>query len=151
MFLMGAISKVFKSLVNGPVWVILFGLVFFGIGGGLAFRQISFERQGVQVQGEVTGLSQNCDDEGCSYSPVVRFQTQDGQTITFVSIHSSSPPAYETGEKVTVIHAIDDPEKAIIKGGGMVFQIIFMVIGGPIIILGLFFFYYNVRNSFLAE
>ena len=137
--------------MRGPVYLIIFGLIFFGIGGGLAYRQIAFERQGAQVQGEVIGLSQNCDDEGCSYSPVVRFNTQNEQTITFESTYSSSPPAYDVGEAVTVIHSYENPEKAIIKGGGLVFQIIFMIVGGVIILFGLLFFFFNVRDSFLTE
>ena len=148
---MSIIRKVFKSFMQGPVYVIIFGLIFFGIGGGLAYRQIAFERQGAQVQGEVIGLSPKCDDEGCSYSPVVRFTTQNGQTITFESTYSSSPPAYDVGEAVTVIHSYENPEKAIIKGGGLVFQIIFMIVGGVIILFGLLFFFFNVRDSFLTE
>lgn len=133
---MGLIRNIFKSFMRGSVYLIIFGLIFFGIGGGLAYRQITFERQGAQVQGEVVNLYENCDDDGCSYSPVVRFKTQNGQTITFESIYSSSPPAYDIGETVTVIYPIDDPEKAIIKGGGRVLQIVFMIVGGVIITMG---------------
>ena len=42
--------------MHGPIYIILFGLVFFGIGAGLTYTQRAFERQGAQAQGEVTGF-----------------------------------------------------------------------------------------------
>jgi len=42
--------------MSGPIYVILFGLIFFGIGGGLTYRQYTFEQQAIPVQGKVTGV-----------------------------------------------------------------------------------------------
>ena len=137
--------------MHGPVYIIIFGLVFFGIGGGLTYRQLKFERQGVQVQGEVVSLSTNCNSDGCSYSPIVRFKAQNGQTITFESIFSSSPPSHNIGETVTVIYSLENPEEAIIKGGGQVFRIVFMIVGGIIIAIGLYVYMSNLSTSFLTE
>ena len=147
---MSLIKKIFKAFMTGPVYLILFGLVFFGIGSGLTYQQRTFERQGAQAQGEVVGLAQSCDDDGCTYSPVVRFKTQNGKTVSFESTYSSSLPAYEVGESVDVIYTPGNPEKAVIRGEGQVFRIIFMTIGGIVITLGLGMFGSNVKSSFFG-
>ena len=98
------IKQIYKSFVQGPIYIVLFGLIFFGIGGGLTYKQYLSEQQGGRAQGEVVGLITSCDDEGCSYIPQVRFKTQSGESISFASAYSSSPPAYDVGETVTVIY-----------------------------------------------
>ena len=137
---MGFIKRIYKSFMQGPIYVILFGLVFYGIGFGLSYRQRTMERQGLQVAGEVVSLVQNCDDDGCSYAPVVRFQTQDGRSISYESSYSSSPPAYDVGESVQVFYLPENPEKAVIKGEGRVLRLIFTIVGGLIIVFGFSFF-----------
>ena len=145
---MSLVKKIFKSFMAGPVYLILFGLIFFGIGAGLTYQQRTFERQGVQAHGEVVSFSQSCDDDGCTYSPVVRFKAQNGRTVSFELTYSSSPPAYNVGESVEVIYSPGDPEKAVIRGEGQVFRIIFMTVGGIVITLGLGIFGSNVRDTF---
>lgn len=147
---MNFLKRIYNSLMGGPFYMILFGLLFFGIGAGLTYHQRTLENQEAQTQGEVTGLIESCDDDGCTYKPVVRFQAQNGQTISFESTYSSSPPEYEIGESVTVIYSPETPEKAVIKGEGQVFRIIFMIVGGIVITIGLGIFMANVRNSFLS-
>jgi len=138
--------------MHGPIYVIIFGMIFFGIGGGLTYRQFVFKQQAAQVQGEVTGYTMgNCDEDGCSYKPVVSFEIQDGKSISYTSTYSSSPPAYDVGEAVTVFYSPENPENAIIDGEGKVFRIIFMSVGGVIIFFGLIFFTANIRHSFLTE
>jgi hypothetical protein len=148
---MKIIKQVFSSLLNGPIYLIIFGLIFFGIGAGLTYRQSVLESAGEQAQGEVIGLSTNCDSDGCSYAPVVRFNTRDEKTITFESTYSSSPPAYEVGERVTVVYRLDSPEKAEIKGAGMTFRLIFMGVGGLIAAVGLGMFSTSVVRIFIKE
>lgn len=137
---MTILQRVFKSFTNGPVYLILFGLVFFGIGAGLTYHQLQLGHQGVEVSGQVVSLSTNCDSDGCSYSPIVRFTTRNGQTITFESKFSSSPPSYDVGEVVTVIYATENSENAIIKGEGQVLRIVFMSVGGTIMAVGFYLF-----------
>jgi hypothetical protein len=145
---MNAIQKIINSFVQGPIYLVLFGLVFFGIGAGLAFKQYVLERDGAEAQGKVVSLDQSCDDDGCTYSPVVSFQTRGGKSVTFDSTYSSSPPAYDIGETVTVIYPPDAPEKAVIKGEGAVFRIIFMAVGGVVIAFGLYMFGGRLHASF---
>ena len=138
--------------MGGPIYVILFGMIFFGIGGVMTYRQYTIQKQGVEAQGEVTGYTMsNCDDDGCSYKSDVRFETKQGQPKSYTTTFSSSPPAYDVGEKVTVYYLPENPEKAFIKGEGIVFRIVFMSIGGVIILSGLGFFGSNIADSIWAE
>jgi hypothetical protein len=138
--------------MHGPIYVFIFGMIFFGIGGGLTYRQIAFKQQAIPVQGEVTGHTMgNCDDDGCSYKSVVSFESLDGKSESYTTTFSSNPPAYDVGETVTVFYSPENPEKAVIDGEGKVFRIIFMSIGGVIILSGIGFFATNIKNSFLTE
>jgi len=148
---MSVIKQIFNSLMHGPVYLIIFGLIFFGIGAGLSYKQINLERDGAQAPGEVISLVTNCDDEGCAYAPIVSFKTREGKTVTFESTYSSNPPAYEIGEKVTVIYALEAPDKAVIKGAGLAFRLVFMIAGGLIAGIGLGMFSTSVVKSFIKE
>lgn len=144
---MTAIKQIYRAFIAGPIYIILFGLIFFGIGFGLSYRQYALARDGAEANGVVTGLSQNCDTDGCTYTPVIRFTTQSGETISVQSIYSSSPPAYQSGDKVTVVYPLDAPEKADIKDAGKWFRIIFMIVGGVIILPGLIFFILAAKEN----
>ena len=109
------------------------------------------ERQGTEATGEVVSLVQNCDDDGCTYAPVVHFKTQDGQSISYESSFSSSPPAYEVGESVQVFYSLENPEKVVIKGEGRVFRLIFTIVGGLVIVFGLSIFGSNIKNIYLES
>jgi len=148
---MSFLKRIYKSFVGGPFYLVLFGLVFFGIGAGLTYRQQILENQSSQAIGEVIYLSESCDDDGCTYAPVVRFETKAGNTVSFESLYSSSPPAYHVGESVQVIYSPENPEKAVIKGEGMLFRIIFMIVGGIVVTVGLGIFGMNVSNSYLES
>ena len=138
--------------MHGPIYVVIFGMIFFGIGGGLTYRQYRFEQQGIEVQGKVTGHTMaGCNEDGCPYKSVVSFKTQDGRSVSYTTTFSSNPPAYDSGETVTMFYMPENPEKAIIQGEGKVFRIIFTSIGGVIILFGLGIFVSNVRKSFLTE
>lgn len=146
---MDIIKRIFKSFFGGPVYVILFGLIFFGIGGVLTYTQRTFEQNGALASGEVVMLSENCDDDGCTYTPVVHYTTHSGKSVSFRSSYSSSPPAYDIGEIVEVIYNPQNPEKAVIKGEGQWFRIIFMIVGGIVIIFGISLFANRIRDEFV--
>ena len=109
---MSIFKRAYKSFMQGPIFVILFGLAFFGIGAGLSYKQFNLQLNGEQAQGQVVGLSEQCDDEGCAYAPVVSFQTRDGSTVYYRSNYHSSPPAYDVGEQVNVIYDPANPNTA---------------------------------------
>jgi len=147
---MRIIKQIYRSLIQGPIYIIIFGLIFFGIGAKLTLNQVLLENDGGQVQGEVISLTTRCDDDGCSYAPVVRFELQNGKTITFESAYSSNPPSYDIGERVTVLYPQEAPERAEIKGGGKVLRIAFTIIGGIIISVALVMFYRNMGADISA-
>ncbi len=148
---MRILKQISRSLLKGPLYLILFGFIFFGIGVGMSLNQKLIERYGVQTPGEVINLANRCDNDGCTYFPVVRFELQNGRTMSFDSSFSSNPPAYDVGEKVTVIYPQDAPEKADIKGGGKVLRIVFTIIGGVAISSGMVMFYRNLRYDISIE
>jgi hypothetical protein len=137
--------------MRGPVYVIIFGLIFLGIGGGLTVTQLVFKQNALQTQAVVTGHTSVCDDDGCSYKSVVGFTTQDGKSISYTSSYSSNPPAHDIGDEVTIFYTPDEPLKATIKGEGIVLRVIFMIVGGVIFLFGLAFFASNIKNSYLIE
>ena len=148
---MNIFTRIFRSLMSVSFFIILLGLIFFGIGGGLTYKQFAFEKQAIPVQGEVIGYTEGCDDDGCTYNSVVQFMTIDGKPITYTSTYASSPPAHDVGETVTIYYAPNDPSDAAIKGEGIVFRIIFMVIGGIIMLVGLGIFIANFKQTYLIE
>lgn len=143
------IKSIKEAILGGPIILFAIGLVFFGIGGGLTYRQIIFRQDAIQVPGEVIELSESCDDEGCSYKPTVRFTTLAGETIFYHSNYGSNPPEYNQDDNVMIYYKADNPEKVIITGEGSIFRFIFMGIGGLIILAGMVFFALNLRNSLL--
>ena len=145
---MSIFQRILNAFLHGPIYVIFFGFIFFAIGAGLTYHQYNLARSGVQAQGEVIGLSDVCDDEGCTYAPVVRFQAQDGRTLTIHSSFSSNPPAYDIGEKVTVMYPVGKPEKADLKGAGGAFRYIFTGVGAIIMLFGVVMFGKNLKDSF---
>ncbi len=79
-----------------------------------------------------------------TYAPVVRFTTQNGQTIEFLSDSGSSSPAYSKGETLEVLYLPSSPGKARINDfsslwlwpfiiGGI--GLIFFALGGGIIMV----------------
>jgi hypothetical protein len=56
------------------------------------------------------------EDKGYVFAPVVRFETMDGRTIEFQSGLRTNPPAYRTGQTVSVFYDPDVPESAAIRG-----------------------------------
>ena len=147
---MSALKRAYRSFMQGPIFIILFGLAFFGVGDALSYKYFNLQLHGEQTQGQVVGLSEQCDDDGCSYAPVVSFETREGATTSYRSNYYSSPPAYDVGERVTVLFDPENPENAAVKGEGSVFRIIFMIVGGSIMIFGLYTFGKRLINPSLA-
>ena len=139
-----------KAILNkkliGPLIFMLIGLLFFAIGSGLTMRQRTLEQQGIEAHGTVVDLHENYDSDGSTYAPVVQFRTHDGQAIEFVSSYSSSPPAYDVGESVTVVYPSENPTKAIIKGEGQLLHIVFMLLGGLVTAVGFYLIYSTIRD-----
>jgi hypothetical protein len=71
-----------------------------------------------EVNGKVIEMVRIRDreDGGYMYSPLVRFETTDGSTIEFQSTLRTNPPAYRTGQTVSVLYDPEDPQSASIRG-----------------------------------
>lgn len=143
--------KPFIRQLTVPIILTLSGLLFFAIGAGLTMRQRSLEKQGMEAPGVVVALHENYDSDGSTYKPVVQFHTPGGQKVEFTSSYSSNPPAYEIGERVTVVYNPDEPSKAVIKGEGQILHIIFMLVGGIDSTIGFTLLLVAFRNKMVSE
>lgn len=56
------------------------------------------------------------EDKGFLFTPIVRFETIDGRTVEFQSGLRTNPPAYRTGQEVSVVYDPGVPESAAIRG-----------------------------------
>ncbi|MBN1454075.1 MAG: DUF3592 domain-containing protein [Anaerolineales bacterium] len=139
-------KSIFNKQLLGPLASLLFGLLFFAVGSGMTLRQRALEKQGVEAQGVVVGLQENFDSDGSTYAPIVQFKTANGYDVEFVSTYFSSPPAYEAGESVIVVYPPNDPGKAIIKGDGQLFHIVFMLAGGTVAIVSFYLILSSLRG-----
>ena len=139
-------KAIFNKQMIGPAAFFFAGLLFFAIGSGLTYRQRALEKQGVEAQGVVVDLQEKYDNDGSTYAPVVQFEAESGQSVTFTSSYSSNPPSYEVGESVIVVYPTETPEDAIIKGDGQVLHIIFMLLGGAVAAVGFYLVFSNLRN-----
>ena len=140
-------KTLFNKQLVGPFIFFLFGMLFFAIGSGMTLRQRTLESQGIEVPGVVVDLQENYDSDGSTYTPVVQFIAKGGQSIEFVSSYSSSPPAYDVGESVTVVYPPDNPSDAIIKGDGQFLHIIFMLLGGTVAAIGFYLVFSALRAA----
>lgn len=99
---------------------LVFGVVGIGllVGAVVSVQHTrSFLADAVGAPGTVQQLvpRTSTDSDGRSsttFAPVVEFTTARGESITFVSSTSSSPPAYQVGETVEVLYLADDPRDA---------------------------------------
>ena len=148
---MNLIRHVKQSLSGAPIILFLVGLVFFGVGGGLTYHQFIFKMNALQAPGEVISLSESCDDDGCYYYPMVRFSTYTGESVSYQSSFGSYPPEHEIGETVQIFYKSENPENAIIAGEGGILRIIFMGVGGVILLAGIILFGVNLYNNYLTK
>jgi hypothetical protein len=72
----------------------------------------------IEVPGSVIEMVRvrDSDNTGYLFAPVVRFKTAEGNTVEFESGLRSNPPAYRTGQAVSVLYDPDEPRSAAIRG-----------------------------------
>jgi len=66
--------------------------------------------------GNVVGFDRNDSGDSITYSPVVEFVTESGESIEFVSSVGSSDPNYSRGENVKIYYLPFSPNEAKIDG-----------------------------------
>lgn len=105
------------------------GVLMLAIAGYLGFRSITYLNQAVEVEGRVVSNIQYHDaDTGYVYSPLVIFETVEGQKVEFIDSVRSFPPSYDPEDTVPVLYLPEDPSDAAVKG--------FFFLWGPTAIVG---------------
>ena len=78
-----------------------------------AFNTLSFLGAAERATGEVISLEETRSSRDSPlFRPVFRFKTSRGREIVFRSPSSSSPPAYDQGERVEIAYLASAPERA---------------------------------------
>jgi hypothetical protein len=102
----------------------LFGGIFGFVGVGMLIGATifylntqNFTKHAMNAPGTVVSLQRSVSRSSkggtsTTYAPVVEYTAADGQTRTFTSSLSSSPPAYQTGQPVKVLYDPAPPYKA---------------------------------------
>lgn len=84
----------------------------------------------VVAQQEMEGMSRPNIYEDEAYAPVIRFQTEDGETVSLVSdVGYGEHFAYSHGDEVTMLYLPADPKSARIRS-------FFELIGLPFVLAG---------------
>ena len=101
-------------------WLIaLIGVLLISIGGYVGHGVWFLETHGISVEGKVTGLQTNTDNDGTTYSPIVTYQTIEDIRVTFTSNYGSNPPSYKVGDQVNVLYDAKDPQENVIIDAGL--------------------------------
>ncbi|RME21508.1 MAG: DUF3592 domain-containing protein [Deltaproteobacteria bacterium] len=118
-------SSDFGGLVLLSVILACVGLYFFIGGCGVGIYNIYMLKNGLEAQGTIVGMEEQCYDDGCIDLPVVMYKTCGGQTIRFTS-EANNRGQYKIGDKVRVVYLSSNPEGAEIRS--------FMALGfGPLV------------------
>jgi len=121
----------------------------------LMFSNISLLINGVTTKGEVIQLirvvSRSKGKTSVTYKPRVKFFTEKKKLVVFVGSVSSSPPAYDVGETITVLYPPDNPRRAIIRNFGGLFGLFVWSLGAGIGAFILIFIGIRKRLRYLRE
>jgi hypothetical protein len=99
---------VWVSAISGPLFL---------IGAAFAYSHArAFVTRAVRAEGTVVELVDRGGSSGTTYAPVFLFTDAADAKHKVYSSLSSYPPAYEVGEKVTILYDPDKPQKAKIEG-----------------------------------
>jgi hypothetical protein len=147
---MDFIKKVMQSFIGPPMFVLLSGLVLFGVGAGFTYQYNRIRRNGLMIEGQVIRLDERCSDDDCTYRPVVEFRAQDGQIFTHTSSSSTNPPAFDVGETVHMYYMQENPHEARIKGEGGVLRWIFIMAGAGAVAAGFVMFARALHDQLIA-
>ena len=101
----------------GKFVLIPIGLLLFVAAAWSVWSTKSWLGRTLEVEGVVVEMvrMRDSDDKGYVFSPIVRFETADGGTHQFQSGLRTYPPAYRTGEVVSVVYDPAVPDAAKIR------------------------------------
>jgi hypothetical protein len=101
-------------------------------------KSMAFLKDSERATATVVDLQRVSGSDGDTYKPVFTFKTYANQDITYRSGVSSSPPAFEIGEEVTIAYDRNNPSTAqlLTYWGSFRWSIILACIAMPLIIIG---------------
>lgn len=133
------------------IFILAFGLPGLGflIGGVFAFTSTqNFLDQSVSANGTVIDLGLRYSGNSRVYYPIIKFTDESGQEIEFRSSFGSNPPAYQVGEKVSILYIPDNPDQARISSFISLWFLTLLFLGMGTIFtgIGLIFLYSLITN-----
>ena len=101
----------------GKFVLIPIGLLLFVAAAWSVWSTKSWLARTLEVEGVIVEMvrMRASDDNGYVFAPIVRFETADGGTHEFQSGLRTYPPAYRTGEVVSVVYDPAVPDAAMIR------------------------------------
>ncbi len=75
-------------------------------------HSLTFLRSGEKAVGTVIRFEKSTDTENKSVTPIFQFTARDNRQYTFRHFISTNPPAWDIGEKSTIIYNPADPTQA---------------------------------------
>ncbi|MFF0575110.1 DUF3592 domain-containing protein [Streptosporangium saharense] len=124
-----------------PLFGIVFGAVFTGIGIRVLTVGQRLRRHGTRVPGMVAGLRWSGGDDGVYY-PTLRFQTVQGSMVETESDLGSNPSPVRPSQQVTVVYDPERPQRARLdgaNGGGVLHGVLFLIFGAVVLVASLIF------------
>ncbi len=126
------------------LWILFYAFLFL-IGTFLAYSAFTqFQKtqnlveKGIRTTAVVIEFSTHRSDGSTMYTPVFEFTDRSQNKQRFKSGISSSPPAYEIGEKVQLIYDRTNPEKVrtVSFWGLYRWSVILLMVASPFLVIG---------------
>ena len=113
-----------------------------------AFKQYGISRDllnsGIKTKANVIELIAVSSDDGYTYKPVFEYTDKAKNVVTFKSDVSSSPAAYDVGDKVFVVYSENGDERKVVSFWGLYrWTVILLSIASPLLIIGGGYFLYS--------
>jgi hypothetical protein len=105
-----------KNLCMFVLFAFVGGAIALGAGVLLGVRTVKFERRAIRASGVVIDNVANMDgsqNQVCYY-PKIRFRTNEGLDVTFISSSGNNDSGFRVGEAVTVLYDPQRPTRAVI-------------------------------------
>lgn len=120
--------------------ITLFAGILLAIFAFFKFKQsMNFLKTGGRATATVIELETvHSSDGGPTYKPIFRFSTIKKQSVTYRHHTSSSPAAWDIGEKTTIVYDYENPENAklLTYFGAFGWTIILLSIAMPCLVIG---------------
>jgi hypothetical protein len=101
-------------IVLGAFFVAL-GLLMAGVSAAALLRARREAASRLTAWGVVTTMQKGAGLRGAIHCPVVQFQTETGELVTFQSSMGGQPPVHSIGQRVAVFYERDRPDAAEIE------------------------------------